>query len=172
MTSEFNKNAKVTNALEDKLFSGYNDISKLFKTMKENTCIDTNVMVNANDMLELNRDDFIDVISYYRRLKGISQCEFSQMLGLNEDSYGQYERGIIKLTNIEMIEKMVKTLDIEDNIELPDYISFLKENPKEQIKDYMLRNNLGYKQFAQKSQIPEGTIRGWFDRKEYLKKKL
>ena len=85
------------------------------------------------------------------------------MLGFNEDSYGQYERGIVKLTNANTIEKIIKILDIEDKIKLPEYISFLKENPKEQVKKYMVVNNsLCFKEFACISQISERTVRGWF----------
>ncbi|MDO4269843.1 MAG: helix-turn-helix transcriptional regulator [Eubacteriales bacterium] len=55
--------------------------------------------------------DYIDYIQKARDAKGISQRQFSKMLGLAEVTYGAYERRFRKM-DVDMLVKICKLLEL------------------------------------------------------------
>ena len=55
--------------------------------------------------------DYIDRIKNAREEKGISQRQFSKMLGLGETTYSPYERRQRKM-DVDMLIKICKLLDL------------------------------------------------------------
>lgn len=146
----------------------YNDISQLFKIVKSRGILNETIVIDTYDIANeklLETGDFIDKVIYHRVGKHYNQSEFARIIGLDPDSYYQYENRVLKLNNVETIEKMINVLDMSED-DLPEYIKFVRNNPIEKIKQFMDKHNISQSSFSRNSNIPLRTIAGWFDRKK------
>lgn len=145
------------------------ETAKLFKKIKDKGNIRTTLKVKLYDepsknLLETNF--FIDKVEYYRRLKRISKRQLSQEVGIDDQTYIDYERKLNQLSNPYLAEKFIKVLGVEDELELPDYYEFMKKYPHKKIVQYIKENFSGPTEFSRKSKINLGTIRSWVHAKK------
>lgn len=98
----------------------------------------------------LGTGDFIDKVIYYRMKKNYTLSVLSSMIGLDRDSYYQYENKILKLNNIDTIIKIINALEMNEE-DLPEYVRFIIDNPLEKIKSFMEINNMSKTEFSEKT---------------------
>lgn len=145
-------------------FAYYKDISKLFKKIKSKGILNKTIIIDTYELADdrlLKTGKFMDKVIYYRINKHYTITEFANELGLDRDSYYQYEYGKMKLHKVEVLKKIVKILEMKQE-DLPDYIKFLINNPIEKINAFMEKNNMSKKEFSQNTKIPINTMYKWF----------
>ncbi len=159
---ENDKNNESTDNRE--LFAYYNDISRLFKKIKSKGILDKKIVIDTYEVADerlLDSGDFMDKVIYHRIKKHYTPSSFARKLGLDRDTYYQYENGIFKLHNVEIVKKIVRILEMSEE-DIPDYIKFIINDPIEQIKTFMKKYNISRKQFSENSKISMNTFNRWF----------
>ena len=165
MTTETIKNDKNNEMVGNtELYVDYNDISSIFKKLKEkgflNETIHLDTYETPNEKL-LDTGDFIDKVIYHRIKKHYSIPTFARKLGLDRDTYYQYENRTFKMNKPDIAKKMIDILDIEYD-DLPDYIKFIINDPIEKVKKFMEKYNVSRKEFSEKTNISLNTFNRWF----------
>lgn len=144
MTMNLCNNAKIDESFANtELYAKCSDISALFKKLKSKGILNETFVVDTYKLPEelLQSKDFIDKVIYYRMKRHYTPAQFAKKIGLNPDTYYQYENRTFKLHNTDTIEKIVEVLEIgEEN--LPEYVKFIKSNPIEKLKKYLIDNNI------------------------------
>lgn len=103
-------------------------------------------------------------IKYYRRLNDIKQEELASRLGVSRDSIMAIENQNKDYYNIDLLNEVVDTLKIRDILEKSTtYVGFLLNNPKAQIKEYRICNNLTKTELAKHLKVHRKTIERWED---------
>ena len=146
------------------LFAYYNDISKLFKKIKSKGILNKTIIIDTYEIADdklLDSGDFMDKVIYHRIKKHYTPSSFAEALGLDRDTYYQYENGTFKFHNVEIVKKIVKILEMSEE-DIPDYIRFIINDPIEQIKAFMKKYNINRKQFSENSKISMNTFNKWF----------
>lgn len=146
------------------LFAYYNDISDLFKKIKSKGILNKSIIIDTYEVADdklLDSGDFMDKVIYHRIKKHYTPSSFAEELGLDRDTYYQYENGTFKFHNVEMVKKIVKILEMSEE-DIPDYIKFIINDPIEQIKAFMKKYNISRKQFSKNSKISMNTFNKWF----------
>lgn len=146
------------------LFAYYNDISKLFKKIKSKGILNKTIIIDTYEIVDdklLASGDFMDKVIYHRIKKHYTPSSFAEKLGIERDTYYQYENGTFKLRNVDIVKKIVKLLEMSEE-DIPDYIKFIINNPMEQIKNFMKKHNISRKQFSKNSKISMNTFNKWF----------
>lgn len=158
-------NDENTKSVENsELFAYYNDISKLFKKIKSKGILDKRIVVDTYEVADeklLDSGNFMDKVIYHRIKKHYTPSSFAKKLGIDRDTYYQYENGTFKFHNVDIVKKIIKILDISEE-DIPDYIKFIINNPIEQIKAFMKKYNISRKQFSENSKISMNTFNKWF----------
>lgn len=165
MTTDNMVNDENTESVDNsELFVYYSDISDLFKNIKSKGVLNKTITIDtykvADDKL-LQTGNFMDKIIYHRIKKHYTPSSFAEKLGIERDTYYQYENGTFKLHNVDIVKKIVKLLDMGEE-DIPDYIKFIINNPMEQIKVFMKKHNISRKQFSENSKISMNTFNKWF----------
>lgn len=148
-----------------------NETAKLFKKIKEKRKINTSINFKTFDLPSnelLKTDNFMDKIHYYRKLKNISKRYIADAVGIDDQSYIDYENKLNQLSNPYLAEKFIKVLEIENELELPEYYKFMMKYPYKKIVKYIKENFEGPTEFSRKSKINLGTIRSWIHSKKEM----
>ena len=142
------------------------EASKIFKEIKQNMKSNTTIICSEGqaymekDLSNLsNSNQFMDKIKYYRIKKGISQRKLATDIGIHPETYRQYELQKKKIHDYRIAEKIVKILEVEEKVKLPEELELRKKYPIEKIKKVILQE--GKTNFAKKTGISESTIRYW-----------
>ncbi len=101
-------------------------------------------------------------IKYYRSFKGISQEELAKAVGVSKFTVMRIENNEMLLVNLELLDKLISYLDIEDRISYEDdYIEFIKNNPAEQIRAYRKKKNITMYQLSELLNTAYSTVKHW-----------
>lgn len=150
--------------IEGKVELDCTQVSKIFKKIKTKGILDRNITYYMDDYIEpskelLNSHEFIDAITYYRLLKRKSKTEIAVKSGILCDQYREYEIKKNEIQDWKVAEKIVKALEIEDIVEIPEYFKIMKEYPIDSIKEII--EKIGKKEFSRETNIPVSTINSW-----------
>lgn len=143
-------------------------VSSIFKNLKREGVFKESIQYNNEGYKPpseelLKSEDFIDHIKYYRILKRMSKRELSQKVGIDDETYRQYELKNYEIQKYEIAEKMLKALEIEDKVELPEYFKIMKKCPLDKIKK-IITENISKKLFSEQTGIAISTINTWFQK--------
>ena len=115
MTTKSGKPAKALNTAEKSSFVDGQVMAELFSKIKEKENIEDNLKIKVDKtpkkILNSNTTDFADQMRYFRNLKGYSQRQVGEKIGVSEDTYRRYELNEIEVTDIKKIKKIIKVLD-------------------------------------------------------------
>ena len=162
MTTEYLQNTMMFENSE--MYVYHEDISYVFKKIKNKELLNTKIIIDLSENSDeklIEARDFIDKVIYYRKNKHYTPALMAKKIGIDRDTYYQYENRTFKLHDVKTINKIVQVLEMTED-DMPDYIKFVINNPLEKIKDFMKRNKLSRKQFASNSNIPLCTVNKWF----------
>ena len=140
-------------------------ISSIFKKLKNKGVLGQAVRYNVNnkkieEIEELsNSTDFMDLIKMHRLRKNISMREIAQKIGKDDEVYRQYELKHNEIQDYKIAENIIKALNIENILELPDYFKIMKKYSKENIIEIV--NKIGKKKFSKETNIAISTINYW-----------
>lgn len=143
-------------------------VTKVFKKIKKANILNESLHFSFSEHKEppielLNTDDFIDKIKYYRLYKGYSQRQVAIHSGIFADNYWMFENKKYEIQSAEIAEKLIKFLNIENDVELPDYFVFMKKYPLEKLKNF-IDKKMGRKNFSKITGISPYTINSWYEK--------
>lgn len=107
-------------------------------------------------------------IKYYRVLKGMTQEELGEAIGMTKHAIRHIENGEMRLLKLSLLDKLVSCLDIEDKIQYDDYIQFIKNNPATQMKAYRKKKNITMYELSKLLNIDYTTVKRWEGGKSVL----
>ena len=140
-------------------------VSSIFKKLKNKGILGQAVRYKVNnkkvkEIEELsNSKDFIDLIKMHRLRKNISMREIAKKIGKDDEVYRQYELKHNEIQDYKIAENIIKALNIENILELPDYFKIMKKYSKENIIEII--NKIGKKKFSKETNIAISTINYW-----------
>ena len=163
-TDDLKNDYYAENVLNSELYACYQDISDLFKKIKSKGILNKTITIDTYETPDdrlLESGKFMDKVIYHRIKKHYTPSSFAEELGLDRDTYYQYENGTFKFHNVDIVKKIVKILEMSED-DIPDYIKFIINNPMEQIKAYMKKYNISWKEFSENCKISMNTFNKWF----------
>lgn len=137
--------------------------SELFDKIKENN-INTKISIYPykEPPLELmESNDLIDKIQYYRRLKDVSISRVAKLIGVDSETYSDYEKKRIPFVNPVHINIILEELDIKDKIEIPEFNRFIEEYPLPKIISIIKAEMTTKADFIKKSGINREALDRW-----------
>lgn len=105
------------------------EISKLFKKFKERGILKEPIEINLEKYRTKikiknykNCKDYIDQFIYYRKLRGYTQEQVGQVIGISEKGYSKYESRMYEFKDKNKIYAIAKFLEIDEELKmLPIY---------------------------------------------------
>lgn len=101
-------------------------------------------------------------IKYYRCMAGLRQDELANKIGFERGMISKYENKEIKLLNVKAFKAIMQELDIEDKMIVhDDYISFMLNNPIQQLLDFKIKNNIESTDLSKLIDTDISVIKRW-----------
>lgn len=101
-------------------------------------------------------------IKYYRCMAGLRQDELANKIGFERGMISKYENKEIKLLNVKAFKAIMQELDIEDKMIVhDDYISFMFNNPIQQLLDFKIKNNIESTDLSKLIDTDISVIKRW-----------
>ena len=137
-------------------------VSKIFKKIKDKGILNENI--HYDDYIEPSKEllyskDFMDVIKYYRLLKRKTKSEIAIKVGIDDETYREYEIKKNEIQDWKIADKLIKALEIENEVKLPDYFKIKRSYPLDKVKEIIDKE--GKKNFSKETGISIQTINSW-----------
>ena len=142
------------------------DAKKIFNVIKRSEKVKENLIIEYDLRNEhviddwLKTDEFMDKIKYYRILKKVSQRKISEFIGADPETYRQYELKNFDIQDPLKAEKMIKYLELENIVELPDYFKIKKKYDINNIQKIITK--FGRETFIKETGLDNETINSWY----------
>lgn len=168
MTNYSPINEKALQIAEKSQMIDSKEISKLFKKFKERGILKEPIEIN----LEKNRPkikirnhknckDYIDQFIYYRKLRGYTQEQVGQVIGISGKGYSKYESRMYEFKDKNKIDAIAKFLEIDEELKmLPIYTKI----DKQQLRNFLIKNNISNTEFSKKIGVSRRSIVDWFNK--------
>lgn len=139
-------------------------ISNIFKKIKYKGILSEPIRYSTDETISTinilsKSEDFRDQIKMYRMQKGVSMRSVASYIGKNLETYRMYETKYNDIQDYKVAEKIIQFLNLENILELPDYLKIMKKYTKDEI--IKIANKYGKKQFSIETNIPTSTINFW-----------
>ena len=129
MTNYSPINEKALQIAEKSQMVDSKEISKLFKKFKERGILKEPIKINLEKYRTKikiknykNCKDYIDQFIYYRKLRGYTQEQVGQVIGISEKGYSKYESRMYEFKDKNKIYAIAKFLEIDEELKmLPIY---------------------------------------------------
>ncbi len=129
MTNYSPINEKALQIAEKSQMVDSKEISKLFKKFKERGILKEPIEINLEKYRTKikiknykNCKDYIDQFIYYRKLRGYTQEQVGQVIGISEKGYSKYESRMYEFKDKNKIYAIAKFLEIDEELKmLPIY---------------------------------------------------
>lgn len=168
MTNYSPINKKALQIAENKQMVDSEIISQMFTNIKNKGILNKPIEVKLTN--EKNKDlglmeliefkDYIEQFIYYRKLRGYTQSQVGQVIGVSGKTYYKYEKRIHKLNDINKIKKIADFLEIEE-IKLPEIKNKITNK---ELKEYLIENNITNSELSRKTKISRRSIIDWFNK--------
>lgn len=147
------------------------EVTKVFTDIKEKGILRDYIEINTRNYIEKIHfeevdiesnqfNDYIEQFEYYRKAKGYTQEQIGQVIGFSGREYWKCENRIRKIKDIGKINKIAEFLGIREIANMPQ-----KQNriSNEDIKEYLVANNINNTQFSKLIGISRRSIIDWFN---------
>lgn len=150
-------------------------ISRMFTNIKDKGILNEPIKVNLEKEVKLINEkdiniepiefkDYIDQFIYYRKLRGYTQNQVGQVIGVSGKTYYKYEKRIHKLNDINKVKKIANFLEIKE-VKLPE----IKNNiTNEELKKYLIKNHITNSELSRKTKISRRSIIDWFNKETQI----
>lgn len=96
-----------------------NDVSKLFTKFKKMGILEQTIEMHMNgykvyNVPQMEIRDYIDQFIYYRKLRGYTQQQVGQVIGISGKQYYKYEKRMHQFKDQEKIKAIANFLEIEE----------------------------------------------------------
>ena len=111
-------------------------------------------------------------IRYYRKVKGLTQLEVGQALGVSKECIRHVENDEVKLFKTELIKKILFYLEAQDKIQYnDDYIEFIIKNPIAQINEYRKKEGITIYELSLRIETGYSVVKRWISGKNTISRK-
>lgn len=165
MTNDSPINEKALQIREKGQMIDSKEISKLFKKFKERGILKEPIEINLEKYRPKikikNCKDYIDQFIYYRKLRGYTQEQVGQVIGISGKGYSKYENRMYELKDKNKIDTIAKFLEIDEELKmLPIYTKI----DKQQLRNFLIKNNISNTEFSKKIGVSRRSIVHWFNK--------
>lgn len=176
MTTNTNNLANVLDSKEKIMLSDNKSVSYLLSKIKENGTFNKKIKLKVEthrkpkEVIETNRTNFAEQMIYFRRIHGYTQKQVAKAIGISEGTYSNYEENKTELTNIKIINRILKFLEFTEEPKVSDYVKFLMSNPEKMLEKYLKENKISKNKFSQLSGISRRAMLDWFNHTKGISK--
>ena len=173
MTNDTPTTSKALKIAENMQMVDSKIISKIFKKIKKKGILKEpiEIKIEKKDMQLFNSlynegnpkiqfNDFIDQFIYYRKLRGYTQEQVGQVIGISGKSYYKYEKRIHQLKDINKINKIAEFLNVGE-VKMP---TVRKRIDNHKLKEYLIDNNINNSEFSRLIGVSRRSILDWFNK--------
>lgn len=138
-------------------------VSELFNKVREkNINTKISIVIDKEPPLELlESEDLIDKIQYYRILNNIPKTKMANLIGVDAETYSNYEKKRIPFVNPVYVNILLEELNIKEKIEIPEFIKFIEEYPLPKIINILKDEMITKSDFIKKSGISRYALDSW-----------
>jgi DNA-binding XRE family transcriptional regulator len=143
-----------------------NEVSKLFRKFKKKGILEqaiemhmTEYKVYSVPQMEIN--DYIDQFIYYRKLRGYTQEQVGQVIGISGKQYYKYEKRMHQFKDQEKIKAIANFLEIEEELKM---LPSNHQVDNQQLKNFLIENDITNTEFSKQIGISRRSIVDWFNK--------
>ena len=143
-----------------------NEVSKLFKKFKKKSILEqpiemhmTEYKVYSVPQMEIN--DYIDQFIYYRKIRGYTQEQVGQVIGISGKQYYKYEKRMHQFKDQEKIQAIAKFLEIEEELKMLPTKNHIDNH---ELKNFLIENDITNTEFSKQIGISRRSIVDWFNK--------
>ena len=172
MTTNTGEPANAHNIAERRLSIDAEALANLFSKLKENDNIDENVELivdrEPKDIPKPELKDFADQMIYFRKLKGYTQRQAGEKIGVSEDTYRRYELREVEIIDLKKIDRIVKALDFTEKPKVSEYVEFLMSNPEKMLVKFFKESGISKNAFAKRAGFNRRSILEWINKEKSI----
>lgn len=172
MTTNTGEPANAHNIAEKRLSIDTEALANLFSKLKENDNIDENVELivdrEPKDIPKPELIDFADQMVYFRKLKGYTQKQAGEKIGVSEDTYRRYELREVEIIDLKKIDRIVKALDFTEKPKVSEYVEFLMSNPEKMLVKFFDESGISKNAFAKRAGFNRRSILEWINKEKSI----
>ena len=117
------QNAEILKIVEHSRMVDSKEVSKMFGKFKKKGILEQPIEMHMTEykvynvpQMEIN--DYIDQFIYYRKLRGYTQEQVGQVIGISGKQYYKYEKRMHQFKDKEKIKAIAKFLEIEEELKI------------------------------------------------------
>ena len=138
------------------------EVSKLFKKIKEKGILKESIEINLEKhRYKIKIKDYIDQFIFYRKLRGYTQEQVGQVIGISGKGYSKYERRIHKLRDNNKINAIAKFLEIDEELKM---LPIDEKIDKQQLRNFLIKNDITNTELAEQIGKSRRSIVDWFNK--------
>lgn len=142
------------------------EVSKVFKKIKRKGIFKQPIEMHVGknkviNVPQMEIKDYIDQFIYYRKLRGYTQEQLGQVIGISGKSYSKYEKRIHKFKDKEKIEAIANFLGINEKLKM---LPVNDKIDKQELKGFLIENDITNTEFSNQIGVSRRSIVDWFNK--------
>lgn len=142
------------------------EVSKMFEKFKQKGILEQPIQMNmkeyeVSNVSQMEIRDYIDQFIYYRKLRGYTQEQVGQVIGISGKQYYKYEKRMHQFKDKEKIKAIAEFLQIEEELKL---LPHNHKIDKQQLKKFLIKNDITNTEFSKLIGISRRSIVDWFNK--------
>lgn len=139
------------------------EVSKVFKKIKRKGIFKQPIEmhVGKNKVINVPQMEIIDQFIYYRKLRGYTQEQVRQVIGISGKNYSKYEKRIYKLKEKEKIEAIANFLGIDEELKM---LPVNDGMDIQELKKFLIENHITNTEFSNQIGVSRRSIVNWFNK--------
>lgn len=105
--------------------------------------------------------DYIDQFIYYRKLRGYTQEQVGQVIGISGKIYSKYEKRIYNFKEKEKIETIANFLGINEELKM---LPVNDKIDKQELKKLLIENHITNTELSNQIGVSRRSIVDWFNK--------
>ena len=155
-------NAEVLKIVRHSNLIDGEEVSQLFENFKQKGIVEETIEINLpNYIAKMKSKDYIDQFIYYRKLRGYTQKQVGQVIGISGKSYSKYEKRIHKFKEKEKIEVIANFLGIDEELKM---LPVNDKIDKQELKKLLIENDITNTEFSNQIGVSRRSIVDWFNK--------
>lgn len=142
------------------------EVSKMFGKFKKKGILEQPIEMHMTEykvynvpQMEIN--DYIDQFIYYRKLRGYTQEQVGQVIGISGKQYYKYEKRMHQFKDQEKIKAIANFLEIEEELKM---LPTNHQVDNQQLKNFLIENDITNTEFSKQIGISRRSIVDWFNK--------
>lgn len=142
------------------------EVSKVFQKIKRKGIFKQPIEMHVGknkviNVPQMKIRDYIDQFTYYRKLRGYTQKQVGQVIGISGKCYSKYEKRIYKLKDKEKIDAIAYFLGIDEELKVSPVND--KVN-KQELKKFLIANHITNTEFSNQIGVSRRSVVDWFNK--------